>query len=186
MKRSPRSRSEAEFDELDRAFFEAAPPEVAVAPPAAARFDDLDAAVPARLRAARRRRDERAARNHARASAFVAWSGAAATAFARAAANASRSGVARARGWASARIARIRSAAAHGLPVAREIVGRRARATFTRLAAQIPGERPNGKTLAATIAVVIAIGLSAGVFAQRPAVSAAALVPAPPSAPIDH
>ncbi|HVZ74883.1 MAG TPA: hypothetical protein VHJ20_21020, partial [Polyangia bacterium] len=53
-------RKDGGFDELDHAFFDAAPPEVAVAPPPAARFDDLDGPLPARLARPRQARVARA------------------------------------------------------------------------------------------------------------------------------
>jgi hypothetical protein len=192
MKRSTRSPrvSESEFDELDRAFFDSAPPEVAVTPAPVTRFDDLDdgVPVPARVRAARAKRQGRA---EARAEALSAWTSRLGGAkgrvsawlggVARAVARDAATGLATARGWGGQRLERATLWLERGWPSARARFASRARETLARLAEQIPGERLDGKTLAATIAVVIVIGLSAGVFAQRPASSAAELASSPAS-----
>jgi len=50
----------------------------------------------------------------------------------------------------------------------RESTVRRLRAVFARVVAELPGERPDGKTIAATLAAfVIVLGLSASVLGSR-------------------
>jgi hypothetical protein len=49
-------RADEAWNELERAFFAAAPPDIALAAPAAERFDDLDEGLPPRLNHSRGRR----------------------------------------------------------------------------------------------------------------------------------
>jgi hypothetical protein len=207
-KRVPR-KPPADFSDLERAFFEAAPPEVPVVPAQALRFDDLEDPLDPRARPERRRRPrlERrrrpdAERPPARVVARLAetWrlSGAATarawrlsrTVTARAwhlsrAATARWSRVAWERGRASAgpHAERARQRVVAGLSMARAWLARRARAALARIAAELPGERPSGKTLAAMVAVAVFVMIAAGVVAQRPAVSAPRAETAPSLAP---
>jgi hypothetical protein len=230
MKRSPHP-SASDFDELERAFFDAAPPEVPVAPGEALRFDDLDEGAGARpaVRTPRRSRGPRpqragkrpapvtqrlprvteplrsagrllrpvlqriglvaarlrplaqrlgpaarqlspAARRLGRA-AMTGWT-AARRACASATVRTARDVGTRARAWALPHFDRARRALVHGVPAASATLARRTRATLARLADELPGERLDGKTLAATIALVVFVVISAGVVLQRPAISA--------------
>jgi hypothetical protein len=58
---------EGSWNELERGFFEAAPPEVPAPPPPAARFDDLDSTAPPRPH-----RGRRPARSHRRPAVWLA------------------------------------------------------------------------------------------------------------------
>jgi hypothetical protein len=223
MKRSPHPIA-SDFDELERAFFDAAPPDDPVAPVEALRFDDLDEGASAHRasRAPRRGRGRRPARTGERLApvatrlprvterlrsvglrlrsvglrlwpvvqllgpaarrlhpaakrlgrdARAGWT-AAQRACVGAMVRTSRDGWTRARSWALPHLDRARRALVRGVPAAKATLARRARATLARLADELPGERLDGKTLAATIALVVFVVISAGVVLQRPAVSA--------------
>jgi hypothetical protein len=190
-KRGPRNPA-SDFSDLERAFFEAAPPEIAVVPPEALRFDDLEP-VGARTRPERRRRPrvERRPREEKRQRPFAerpsspftfrlaeAWrlsrlaTGRAWHHSLVATARWSRAAWQRGRVWSGPYAQRARQSFVAGLSMARASVARRARATLARLAAELPGERLRGKTLAAMVAVAVFVVIAAGVVAQRPALSA--------------
>jgi hypothetical protein len=184
-KRVPRKPA-SDFSELERAFFESAPPEVPVVPAEALRFDDLDKIVlrarPERRRRPRgeRRRQPGAERPRApvavrladawrlsRAATTQAWrlSRAATVRW-------SRDAWRRARAWSLPHAERARRSLVGALSMARTSLARRGRATLARLAAELPGERLQSKTLAAMVAVAVFVVIAAGVVAQRPALSA--------------
>jgi hypothetical protein len=179
----------SEFSELERGFFAAAPPEIAVQPPPAMTFDDLDVglgrpprrSVSRKVRAPSRKATKvtAVARDHdddrpsvlARATARVAAVVGPAAA--------------RAWSWTSAGTRLL----APVLRVARARLEPGLRTLITRVAGDLP-ERPDGKTVAAAVAALVVVcGLSASVLGSRSnprlataelAVAAPAEAPAPP------
>jgi hypothetical protein len=172
-----------DWSELERGFFESAPPEVAVPPPAPPRFDDLEPVARVERRARRRSTSrgrsrsaglvapaDRKARERLRALATLAQDLyhrigrrlAARAAAARPAARAI---------WASA-LERATTGSRRLGPALRamRVAGaRRARTfaerTFVQLFVDLPAERPDGKTtLAAAVALIVVCGLSASVL----------------------
>ncbi|MDB4983157.1 MAG: hypothetical protein JWM82_3909, partial [Myxococcales bacterium] len=187
-KRGPRKPA-GDFSELERAFFEAAPPEVPVAVAEPLRFDDLDEPADGRWRPERRRRARgvtrrRGGRDEGRAPSPVAgrvgnaWhlvlaATARAWRLSRAAtARWSRAAWSYGRAWSRPRAERARQRLVAGLVLAWTSLSRRVRASLARLADELPGERLQGKTLAATVGVAVFVLIAAGVVAQRPALSA--------------
>jgi hypothetical protein len=160
------------FGDLEDSFFDRAPPEVAVAPPPAATFDDLDPVRPARLnrRTGRGRRlgpERRKAParetprgvdrfrtllSAARGALGRAWNRARTWSGPFAARSAER-----ARTWLAASAARGMDSAAAAWRAAR-----------ARFMAELPSERPDSRTvIAALAALVIVCGLSASVLGGR-------------------
>jgi hypothetical protein len=184
-KRVPRKPA-SDFSELERAFFESAPPEVPVLPAEALRFDDLDPigepARPERRRRPRVERRRQAVADRPRASVAgrlaEAWrlsSATTARAWRLSSATTvrwSREAWRRASDWSGPHAARARQSLLAGLSMARTSLARRGRATLARLAAELPGERLQAKTLTAMVAVAVFVVIAAGVVAQRPALSA--------------
>jgi len=158
----PEASESSDWTELERGFFAAAPPDVAVQPAPPPSFDDLGPVEPTRSR----RRKAAVARSAGR------W--AAATARARRGA--------RHLFGAARRLAPSVGATARRLgPSARATIERRIHALAERLAVELP-ERPDGKTIAGALAaLVIVFGVSASVLGSRSAVrvAAAAVAPAP-------
>jgi hypothetical protein len=184
-KRVPRKPA-SDFSELERAFFESAPPEVPIVPADALRFDDLDP-IGERARPERRRRPRVERRRQpvaerprspvavrladawrlSRTAITQAWRLARAETV-----QWSRDVSRRARAWSRPYAERARQSLIAGLSMARTSLARRGRATLARLAAELPGERLQSKTLAAMVAVAVFVVIAAGVVAQRPALSA--------------
>jgi hypothetical protein len=158
------------FSALEQKFFEGAPPEIAVAPPPPPSFDDLDAGLPERRRVRRTapRAVAAAPEREGRARAWLlraraAIGSAIATGLARlrpAAARAWSWGMATARdGWG-----RLLVAARRTLESARPALS----SAFSRFLDGLPGDRPDGRTVLATLAaVVVMCGLSATVLGSR-------------------
>jgi hypothetical protein len=161
------------FSALEQKFFEGAPPEVAVAPPPAVTFDDLDPVRPERRKVRRTAPRRVAAAPVGKERVSLARTRLRAlTALARAAV---RAGLARVRPF-------IARAGALGAAKAQQggrdlmVAARRARASarpalqaaLSRFFDGLPGERPDGRTLLATIAVVVVVcSLSATVLGSR-------------------
>jgi len=142
---------EAPFDELERGFFAAAPPDVAEPPPEPMRFDDLDPIAPPRPEPrplVRRARDV--------------------TSSARGALRSTLPAVARATCWSAAASAAAWRISARAATAAARVGAREARARTARLiemARNTPRER---RLLAAGIAALVFVtGLSAVVVASR-------------------
>ncbi len=218
-KRVPRQ-SANDFSELERAFFEAAPPEGPVVMAEPLRFDDLEDPIDERARPERRRRPRRERRPRpvavqprsplavrlgeawrlSRTATAQAWRlsrvatarawrlSHAATARAWRLSHAatsralylSRTAVARrsrqawslALEWTGPRAERARQRLVASLVLARASVLRRVRVSLERLGNDLPGERLQGKTFAAMVAVTVFVVIAAGVVARRPALSA--------------
>jgi hypothetical protein len=166
-----------DWSELERGFFESAPPDVAVPPPAPPRFDDLEPV--ARVERRSRRRSASRIRSGAgpapsrerwRALATLAQDlfhriGRGLAARAAAARPAARATWA----WALERTATGRRRLGPALRAMRVAGARRARTFAERIFVQIfvdlPAERPDGKTtLAAAVALIVVCGLSASVL----------------------
>jgi hypothetical protein len=172
------------FSDLEQKFFEGAPPEVAIAPPPPPSFDDLDAGLPERRRvrrtaprpvAAAPEREGRAILPGARA-AIVAR-----LARVRAALERVRPALARVR----PALARMRPALARVRPAlervrpALERLRPGLRSALSRFLEGLPGERPDGRTVLATLAVVVVVcGLSATVLGHASPWHAPAAAPA--------
>jgi hypothetical protein len=174
------SRRSEDWTQLERDFFAAAPPDVPVAPPEAPRFDDLvgDAPSSRRKRAVTPPR-RRAADRSPQATTRPARARIALPKVALAEAVLAKPALAKAAFWAARAMAWVRSRSTDGrrrlggfVEEARLDLGRRARATWLRLAAEVPGERPDGKTLVAALVVVVVVVVSATVVAPRAAASA--------------
>jgi hypothetical protein len=148
-----------DWTDLERGFFEAAPPEVAIQPPPPASFEDLSPIVPARARrqAAARKTDSAPGRRRDVGSAVAAAS---------------------MRVWASLRVAASLCVAASrrlaallrvtpGLRATRARLQRSLRALLARSAADLP-KRPDGKTIVVAMAAMVVVsGLSARVLGSR-------------------
>ncbi|HSZ82204.1 MAG TPA: hypothetical protein VLA14_07980 [Polyangia bacterium] len=204
-------RSDAgDWTELERRFFESAPPDVAVPPPAPPRFDDLEPIArverrsrprsPSRPRAmgrapiapAKVRSQDRAA---ARAAQVGAWLRLIGTQVARRA-SAVRPAAKAIWAWG---LEAGRRRLGPALRATRLEAGRRARLVaerafvrlvdlFVNLFVDLPAERPDGKTtLAAAVALIVVCGLSASVLAHvrltPPPAPDAVAMPAQPVAP---
>ncbi|HEY2731370.1 MAG TPA: hypothetical protein VGK52_15610 [Polyangia bacterium] len=180
----------SDWTELERRFFAAAPPEVAVQPPPAPSFDDLEPTDSSAVAARRTRRGlARAPRQPRRRERELAPAGflrrLARTAWARA-----QPPSARAWRWTAARLRVQARRLAPSLRATRDWTFERAKRGLgvlaSRLAKDLP-ERPDGKTIAAAMAALIVLfGVSATVLGSRsnlrlPSVPAAAA----PLAPIE-
>jgi hypothetical protein len=139
-----------DWTDLERGFFEAAPPDEPLVPPPALTFDDLeDPASPRRRRVAQRSRRQR------KSPKFI-WARPALRAFAPV--------VTRARALASAAWAVARPTVGRALAA----TGRTLRPLVSRLAAEIPGERLEGRTIiVGVVTMAVVLGLSASVLGSR-------------------
>jgi hypothetical protein len=173
------------FSDLEQSFFEAAPPDVPVPPPEPMRFDDLVPSPPARPRKSRERREpNRPAAPGARFRNARARGAVATASLSRLVATGGRRfvltpalrtgrGTARlaAAGWLRL-LPRLRAA--------REATRRGIGAAVARLAADLPTERPDRKTIVAAIAVLtLVMSLSAGVVTSRGGAWATLRTPTP-------
>lgn len=157
-----------DFDEVEQGFFAAAPPEVAVAPPPAPSFDDLDdRANRDHPNAVRRRRAPR--RSPKRSDDVAATPGRlvrlvrVTRALTGPAGRRLAAEAARAWSWTSARARLEARRLAPTARLARERLG----AFVARVAQDLP-ERPDGKSMAAAVAaLVVVFGLSASVLGSR-------------------
>ncbi|HVZ73517.1 MAG TPA: hypothetical protein VHJ20_14160, partial [Polyangia bacterium] len=120
-----------------------------------------------------RTRAERA--DLSRAARFRAVVIAAAVAVARAAVSTGRGVVA----WVRPQLESRARALLAGAVRARRAAGPGLRALMARVAAELPGERLRAKTLAATIAVVVVVMISAGVVAESPDTSSPPTISGP-------
>jgi hypothetical protein len=185
----------SDWSQLEQSFFEAAPPDVAVAPPPAPTFDDLGPVLPERRKKPRAKpvRSPRVAtkgqskgksKGPRLASARV-WPARlrpllvrclALLTRVRPAFERARPALGRARAWgeATARDASVRLVAS--VRHAKESTRPALREALARIVAELPGERPDGRTVVATlVAIVVLTGLSATVLGSR----AAAWLPPP-------
>jgi hypothetical protein len=158
------SEESAEWSDLERGFFEAAPPEVAVTPPQAMSFDDLDRPEGVGVKGSGRKRRERRVRpRRVRAAA----PGAASLLFwkvARVVGGAAR----RARAWAQTKTFLTRHALGPLLAEARDVVTRTVSPLIERIRDEIPGERPEARTVVVGIVTAfLVLGLSATVLGSR-------------------
>jgi len=162
------------WSDLERRFFEAAPPDEPVAPSPALSFEDLEepGARPVR-RAPRRVRRPRSRPSWAQPglrALAVCWRLFAtvfatifATAFVRV-----RRAAATVITYLRPAIDRVRAAAAHGLDRAQAAVTRALGPLLSRLADEIPGERLEGRTIVVgLVTMCVVLGLSASVLGSR-------------------
>jgi hypothetical protein len=141
------------WSQLEQSFFDAAPPDVAVTPPPAPTFDDLGPSLP------ERRRSRRDAPPRQTKAADIALRAARAGATVLTAAiltlvARTRPTLARARAWV--------------------------RAALSRVLDELPGERPDGRAVLATVAAIVLLcSLSATVLGRGHAWRGSAAAPAP-------
>jgi hypothetical protein len=162
------------WSDLERRFFEAAPPDVPIAPAPAVTFEDLEMDLETPPRARRLRLDRRA-RPRRPAPAWAETDRAIVRSVTRWVENlerALRPAVARAGTWARAwtgttstvGVGRMRPA----FQRAREVATRTLGLMIARIAAELPGERPEGRTIVAgLVTLVVVLGLSASVLGSR-------------------
>jgi hypothetical protein len=147
-----------DWTDLERRFFEAAPPDEPLVPPPALTFDDLED--PARPR---RRRVAQRPRRQAKSPRFV-WARPALRAFAPVVTRARSVGSAV---WAVARPTVGRAFAATGRTL-RPLLSRIVSRLLSRLLAEIPGERLEGRTIiVGLVTMAVVLGLSASVLGSR-------------------
>jgi hypothetical protein len=168
----------SDWTELERRFFAAAPPEVAVQPPPAPSFDDLEPAASSAIGSHRTRRGlaraprQTSPREHGLAPAgFVQRLAQQLARLARTAWARVQPVSARAWRWTAARVRAEARRLAPSLSGTRERTFERAKRGLgvlaSRLARDLP-ERPDGKTIAAAMAALIVLfGVSATVLGSR-------------------
>ena len=181
----------SDWTELERRFFAAAPPEVAVQPPPAPSFDDLEPTASSVLGSRRPRRGRAQAPRQARRRERGLAPAGVVVRLARTAWTRAQPPTARAWRWTSARVRAEARRLGPPLRATREWTFERARRALgvlaSRLARDLP-ERPDGKTIAAAMAALIVLfGVSATVLGSHsnlrvPSVPAAAAPLAPTEA----